>query len=162
MGMVTYPPNPFPPSSEQGENGGFTLPVATAETLGGVKVGDGLSIADGVLSANSQKVDYSTTEVDTGTKWIDGKPIYLKVINTSIAISQNDTWYNSGLTGVDTILNYFPKMTRDGEQIGNSFNGGTLDYVVRNDELLVKGVGFGITDTYAIVSQIIYYTKVTV
>jgi len=30
--------------------GGYVLPVASAETLGGVKVGSGLSIADGVLS----------------------------------------------------------------------------------------------------------------
>lgn len=34
-----------------------------------------------------EKVDknfaYSTEEVDTGEKWIDGKPIYRKVINTS-------------------------------------------------------------------------------
>ena len=30
----------------------YTLPTASADTLGGVKVGDGLSIADGVLSAS--------------------------------------------------------------------------------------------------------------
>ena len=37
-----------------GSGGGseYTLPVASAETLGGVKIGSGLSIADGVLSAD--------------------------------------------------------------------------------------------------------------
>ncbi len=30
----------------------YTLPTASAETLGGVKIGSGLSIADGVLSAD--------------------------------------------------------------------------------------------------------------
>lgn len=50
----TLPANPFPPSSEQmgaGGGGSYELPVASAETLGGVKVGNNLSIADGVLSA---------------------------------------------------------------------------------------------------------------
>lgn len=32
--------------------GSYTLPPATAETLGGIKVGSGLSINDGVLSAD--------------------------------------------------------------------------------------------------------------
>ena len=36
-----------------GGGGGYTLPIASADTLGGVKVGDGLSInASGVLSAS--------------------------------------------------------------------------------------------------------------
>ena len=36
-----------------GEGGGsYTLPVASASTLGGVKVGSGLTITDGVLSAD--------------------------------------------------------------------------------------------------------------
>lgn len=34
--------------------GTYTLPAATAETLGGVKVGSGLRISDGVLSADDQ------------------------------------------------------------------------------------------------------------
>ncbi len=36
-----------------GEGGGsYTLPVASASTLGGVKVGSGLTITDGILSAD--------------------------------------------------------------------------------------------------------------
>ena len=34
-----------------GSGGGYTLPTASADTLGGVKVGAGLTITDGVLSA---------------------------------------------------------------------------------------------------------------
>lgn len=106
--------------------------------------------------------DYSTTEQLTGQKWIDGKDIYFKVINTAIALAALDTWYSTGLTGVDTIINYFPKLTRDGEQIGGTFNGGTLDYAVRNNDLLVKGTGFTLTDNYVIAAQIVYYTKAEV
>lgn len=35
-----------------GDSSGYTLPVASAETLGGVKIGSGLTITDGVLSAD--------------------------------------------------------------------------------------------------------------
>lgn len=36
-----------------GEGGGYTLPAATASTLGGIKVGSGLSVTEeGVLSAD--------------------------------------------------------------------------------------------------------------
>ena len=35
-----------------GSSGSYTLPAASASTLGGVKVGSGLSITDGVLSAD--------------------------------------------------------------------------------------------------------------
>nr|DAH28907.1 MAG TPA: hypothetical protein [Caudoviricetes sp.] len=43
-----------------GASSGYVLPVATAETLGGVKVGDALEIRDGVLSvlrANAAEAD---------------------------------------------------------------------------------------------------------
>ena len=41
------------PDAPTGEK--YTLPVATADTLGGIKVGNNLSIADGVLSATDTK-----------------------------------------------------------------------------------------------------------
>ena len=67
--------------------GKLNLTVATDSKLGGVKVGSGLSIDDGVLSASAQSVNFSTTEQLTGQKWIDGKDIYVK------------TWYYEN--GVD-------------------------------------------------------------
>lgn len=36
------------------DGGSYVLPAATTSTLGGVKVGDGLSIADGVLSVDME------------------------------------------------------------------------------------------------------------
>lgn len=84
---------------EGGGGGGYVLPVATDETLGGVKIGEGLSITEGgVLSADSGVVDYSTTEQATGQKWIDGKAIYRKVIAN---VSDQATI----ATNVDTIVN---------------------------------------------------------
>ena len=36
----------------EGGGGSYTLPTASADTLGGIKVGNGLTITNGVLSAN--------------------------------------------------------------------------------------------------------------
>lgn len=135
-----------------------TLAEWNALTTAQKKEYDTYQITDD-YSAGSGLPNYSTTEQLTGQKWIDGKDIYFKVINTAIAIVADDTWYSTGLLGVDTVVNYFPKMTRDGEQIGDTFNNGHLDYVVRNNELLVKGVGFNLTDNYSIATQVVYYTK---
>ncbi|MBR5435230.1 MAG: hypothetical protein IK117_12435, partial [Bacteroidales bacterium] len=39
-----------------GGGGGYTLPIASADTIGGVKIGDGLEIAEsGVLSVDNQE-----------------------------------------------------------------------------------------------------------
>ena len=70
-----------------GGGGTYTLPVASANVLGGVKIGSGLNITnDGILSASGGgggSFDYSTTEFDTGQKWIDGKKIYGIVQNAT-------------------------------------------------------------------------------
>lgn len=84
-----------------GSGGGGHITPATTETLGGVIVGDGLSVTEeGVLSANSQTWNYSTEEVNTGQKWIDGKDIYAKVIVLTDPVNVNG---NSWLENVDTI-----------------------------------------------------------
>ena len=107
----TLPANPFPPSSEQmGAGGGsaYELPTASADTLGGVKVGSNLSIADGVLSAPApySPVNYSTTEVDTGVKWIDGKPIYRRVVNIGALPDNSTKTITLGLS-IDTLIKLF-------------------------------------------------------
>lgn len=44
------------------EAGSYTLPTASAETKGGVKIGNGLSMEGEVLSANAQLPAYSVEE----------------------------------------------------------------------------------------------------
>ena len=52
-GKLTILPGAVVEGLEGGGGSGYTLPAATASTLGGIKVGNGLSItAEGVLSAN--------------------------------------------------------------------------------------------------------------
>lgn len=61
----------------------YSLPTASANTLGGVKVGNGLSIADGVLSATGGG------EADS-VKWanVTGKP-------TAVSAFTNDSGYQT-------------------------------------------------------------------
>lgn len=54
--------------------------------------------------------DYSTSEVKTGATWIDGKPIYRKVIEQTVNGSLSTNVYNFGVlisTGDKTILNCY-------------------------------------------------------
>ena len=70
----------------QGGSGSYTLPIASADTLGGIKVGENLSIDEnGVLSASGggsetvEEVDIPTNGeiVKAGFK-VDGKDVYVK------------------------------------------------------------------------------------
>ena len=62
--------------------------------------------------------DYSTDEVLTGQKWIDGKDIYCKVFSNGTNYwTVNSNWTDTGkiLSGVDTIVDsYFPGKDSNG------------------------------------------------
>ena len=65
---------------------------------------DAFSNMEGGGSGGGGGADYSTTEVDTGIKWTDGKPIYMRTF-TNVGIPQNS--YNVSLdlgVEVDTIV----------------------------------------------------------
>lgn len=70
--------------------GSYTLPIASDSVLGGVKVGNGLSIEnDGKLNVNasvSSEVQYSTVEKRVGT-WLDGTPLYEKTLTGTIQLN---------------------------------------------------------------------------
>ena len=123
MSLNTLPFNPFPPSSDQkGSGGSYVLPIASAETLGGVKVGEGLTIngETGVLSADSQIVDYSTTEQATGQKWIDGKNIFRKVFNNIELTDNTDVTVEQGFSSSKTIVSMnavFTAINTSGTQV---------------------------------------------
>lgn len=52
--------------------------------------------------------NYTMDEVNTGGKWIDGKPIYRRIL--TVSVSKINTWYvstdNDMLTNVDTVVKY--------------------------------------------------------
>lgn len=110
--------------------GGADLAPATASTLGGVKVGNGLNVAsDGTLSVAG--ADYSITEHLTGRKWIDGLDIYEKSIELSnLTITANTAFDVIASTGIAKLLSGWLYTT--GEN-----GGGCLDVWVSSD--IVKG-----------------------
>lgn len=71
--------------------GSYTLPIDSAETLGGIKVGENLTITeDGTLNAEASgsailspgAVIYDEQERIIG-RWSDGRPIYQKTVTTT-------------------------------------------------------------------------------
>ena len=78
-----------------GGGGGITeIPVATADTLGGIKVGDGLEITeDGVLSAvggsNTNVGEYGCYEVSAPSSTTEGSTLPITAIEGNIGVNNN-------------------------------------------------------------------------
>ena len=78
-----------------GSGGGITeIPVATADTLGGIKVGDGLEITeDGVLSAvggsNTNVGEYGCYEVSAPSSTTEGSTLPITAIEGNIGVNNN-------------------------------------------------------------------------
>lgn len=83
------------------DTGGIgSIPIASADTVGGIKVpaGSGMLVdADGAISG----VAYSIIEHKTGRKWIDGKDIFEKVVVLESAVEVTTTWTNLGLSNAE-------------------------------------------------------------
>lgn len=73
-----------------GGGGSYTLPIASDNVLGGVKIGNGLSIEnDGKLNVNASvpsEVQYSTVEKRIGS-WVDGSALYEKTLIGTIQLN---------------------------------------------------------------------------
>ena len=68
-----------------------------------------VSVEELSLAVNNTVNSYSTEEVNTGKKWIDGKPIYRIVLTTTANISGGDTSFGGLQTDVanlniDTVI----------------------------------------------------------
>lgn len=146
---------------EGGGGGGYVLPVASDETLGGIKVGNGLTIdpETGVLSNTNPTpytpVSYSTTEQATGQKWVDGKDIYFKTVVPAEELTlASQTWTSSGVSGADisSIVNAF----------GNDANGSFFNLNATPDVSGTGNIGFLQTrsQNITITKFVIFYTKV--
>lgn len=61
---------------------------------------------------DSDKI-YSTTEINTGRKWIDGKSIYRKVINFGALPDTTTKNVAHGIVTLDTVIPGFPMATMD-------------------------------------------------
>ena len=84
---------------DTGGGGGGSLPIASADTLGAVKIGENLNItAEGILSASGEP-DFVASEVATGQKWVDGSTIYRRVVTYSTV----EAHYHDVATGLKAL-----------------------------------------------------------
>ena len=108
MGFNTTPYNPFPASTDQKGSGGgssYVLPAATDETLGGVKVGDNLTVdEDGTLNAEDPYTLPAATDETLGGVIVgDDLAIDDGVLSVEVSIPQKDS-YKISVDGSGNIL----------------------------------------------------------
>lgn len=113
---------------------------------------------DGKLSAKTASADYDTDEVDTGAKWIDGKPIYRKVIHSDTAIANNTVL----VSGVEHVVNAYGAQLYVGDSNNRWYNfpyGAGLRWELYTDSNDVKAL---VTDSgFSTCDWVFEYTKVT-
>lgn len=146
-----------------GGGGSYVLPPATANRLGGVKVGSGLEVdEDGTLSTTgggggSGGVTFSTTGFETPDTWIDGKKIY-GIVYTNLATNVSPAPRLPSDFG--TLVKYEGVASRQGFGSFTINNGIDANFqaVVRvdtaNKVLIVAGQSGNVIN-----NLIIYYTK---
>ena len=138
-----------------GSGGIGTIPIASADTLGGIKVpaDSGITI-DGSGNAYVPKpIDFSSDEVDTGKKWIDGKPIFTRVINYTGALNDTATTLASNIDFIDNIINAVC--------VADNVSEGFSPIVVWLDNTDLKGRTAGVYQSQ-LLHIVIEYTKPTI
>lgn len=105
--------NPFENAKRtaQGTGGSATIPPATADSIGGVKIGEGISVTeDGTISTSiinmTSNTDYLTNKV------LNGKPVYMRYIDLEPSVGNRDV-----LTGVNNILSCNLRVVSDTKEI---------------------------------------------
>lgn len=88
----------------------YTLPIATASALGGVKIGNNLTIADGVLSA--VQGSYTLPTASASTK--GGVKIGSNLSIEGDVLSATDTTYNDATTSTHGLMTAADKTKLDG------------------------------------------------
>lgn len=88
-------------------SGTGAIPIASAETLGGIKVpaDSGITITGSGNAYVPKPIDFSSNEVNTGKKWIDGKPIYEKTISLGALPNNSEIQVDHNIT-FDRVIDY--------------------------------------------------------
>lgn len=143
---------------DSGGGGGGSLPIASADTLGAVKVGENLTItSEGVLSAESGGgVSFADAEHEVGT--YGNRKLFSRTFTSTVAssVSTADAWITaSSTTSFDNIIAYY------GNFIDNKINVAVTraDYEPSNGNWHVKGVNEYKYPSNGRVYLTIFYTK---
>jgi uncharacterized protein YpuA (DUF1002 family) len=109
---------------------------------------------------------YSTTEVKTNKTWIDGKPIYRKVIETNFTTNETEIRYTLSTIGLDNfstiIKSYSISQGNPIEEDYYSANNDQLRTIINTSvNVLIVLVGSTYPTRPCTVYTIIEYTKTT-
>lgn len=119
------------------------------------------AIASKIGEGGTGGVDYSTSEVDTGVKWIDGKTIYRKVINGTISKAGDTSITVEGASEITSITPLFISETNDYIQKMQPTYFGSNDFMYvysRNNNINVH-IENSTYDTYKKYQIVVEYTK---
>lgn len=140
-----------------GSGGISNIPIASAETLGGVKIGDGINVAeDGTISTTINML--SNTDYLTN-KTLNGRPVYMRHINLEAAVGNRNV-----LTDVNEMLTCNLKIiTAHSEIILPNYNlqySSEFSYQLNTDTHTIEYKTTDNSSSYAITGYI-EYTKPT-
>lgn len=111
------------------------IPGVATTSVPGIVQPDGttITIADGVISAvggSGSGESYSTTETQIGT-WIDGSPIYRKVVDIGALPNNTQKYVNAGINTNIRIINLWGmSYTAGGSQIMLPYVSDSLTYMI--------------------------------
>lgn len=125
-------------------------------------------VSQEIANLKPPAVNYCTEEAATGDTWVDGKPIYRKIV--SLEISKSKTWYASTgdntIPNVDTVVHINTMHFVTSGAILNGAHYYDADRYIRltylNKDGVFKVEGYSTGDLYLGTTRaIVYYTKTT-
>jgi hypothetical protein len=104
-------------------------------------------------------LDYNLVETDTNTRWINGKPIYRKVVLFGSLVNSTAKTVAHGITGIERVINYQMTYTLSGNFFAlNAYEGTRQVLYIRPTDIYYSNTESLAGATDAIV--VIEYTKV--
>ena len=142
------------------------LETVYVKALDSMPVGTQIEYTGDTIPTGWEEVnDYSTTEIDTGKKWINGSPIYRKVIEITSTNASASNWkeYTFSTLGLPSTLNNvifidsYGFLTQANQMYVESLpsNGSRIQVNIDGNKLNVLGNGA----SYSKYQVIIEYTK---
>lgn len=121
--------------------GTTTLPSKTGYIIKAKQIGAPADFVDAIDNVIEEKFSYSTTEKNTGKKWIDGKDIYSRVISEEVSTysdsgTGNRRVFNVVVTdaNIDTIVGYYGNwVSLQGDMVGRQI---LLGMTLPNDNMI--------------------------
>lgn len=132
-----------------------------------IKAVDGVDISDEdtflvtVKNFVEEKNSYSTTEMLTGGKWIDGKPIYRKVVDCGALTNNTAKNIAHNIQNISFVVDYYAISTNGSEWIGipASWTTASVGITVDPTDIIIRP--YSDRRTYTTTYAIIEYTKTT-